>query len=355
MTSIGLLAINDIVTTARYFERAATAAGYNVLTSFDPTAAIKSNLACLLVIDPFIGSPAPLVRASCPVIGVVIDAHQQLEPRLGYARYCDHVFVVQLDYMADFAALPHASTHWLPLGCDPDIHFVTGLDRTIDVSFVGKLGRPGSVRHAILSRVLPAFDTNNYARSHTPREMGKIYSRSKIVFNKSINGDLNMRFFEGLAAGALLVTDRIGNGLDRMGTDGVHYVTYDTADEAIDKIRHYLAHDAEREAIARAGQQLVFASHTYAHRLSEILKIVASQSQARAPARDAPRSLEAIWRSEYMRMVGTPVGGALSLLAEGHLAPQVVGNVAVGVVRGLVRPLRQRLQTMSRPHGKTES
>ncbi len=30
--------------------------------------------------------------------------------------------------------------------------------------------------------------TNDYGQYYTPREMGAIYSRSKIVFNKSING-----------------------------------------------------------------------------------------------------------------------------------------------------------------------
>ena len=46
--------------------------------------------------------------------------------------------------------------------------------------------------------------------------MGRIYSESKIVLNASINGDLNMRVFEALTSGALLVTDRIENGLDTL-------------------------------------------------------------------------------------------------------------------------------------------
>ena len=49
----------------------------------------------------------------------------------------------------------------------------------------------------MLRAVLPQFATNDVSRSYNPQQMGEVYSRSKIVFNKSINGDLNMRFFEG--------------------------------------------------------------------------------------------------------------------------------------------------------------
>jgi len=39
-----------------------------------------------------------------------------------------------------------------------------------------------------------------------------------------------MRVFEGLAAGAVLLTDRIGNGLSELVTDRAHVVMYDLTD-----------------------------------------------------------------------------------------------------------------------------
>lgn len=344
MSRLGIVAVDDVVTTARYFERAAREDGHAVAVHTGSAAPLDADLAQLLVMDPFVMSPGRLRTAPCPVLGYVIDAHQQLGPRLAYSKYFDHVFVAQPEYIEQFQALPHPSVHWLPLGCDPHVHFVPGLARSIDVGFVGKLGQPGSERHATLSRVLSAFATNDWSRPYTPAEMGEVYSRSKIVFNKSINRDLNMRFFEGLAAGALLVTDRIGNGMERIGRAGEHYVVYDTADDAIAKIGYYLEHDDERAAIARAGQQLVFGDHTYAHRLRQMLDVAARNESARAPARTALPAIEARWRSELMRMNGTvPVNG-LSLLGEGHLLPSIWANVAVGMLRGTVRPMRQRLQ-----------
>ena len=54
-----------------------------------------------------------------------------------------------------------------------------------------------------------------------------------------------------IAAGALLVTDRIGNGLDELLTEGEHYVGYDTAEEAVTQIERYLADEDARAGLVR--------------------------------------------------------------------------------------------------------
>jgi hypothetical protein len=174
--------------------------------------------------------------------------------------------------------------------------------------------------------------------------MGEIYSRSKIVFNKSINRDLNMRFFEGLASGALLVTDRIGNGLADVAQEGVHYVGYDTAEEAIEKIGYYLTHEDERAAIAARGQALAFERHTYAARLATILDVVATRPEARAPARSAPRTLEGQWRSECLRLQGGSPAEIAALLVNAGWSIPMLRNACVAAVRGVIRPLRQSLR-----------
>ena len=339
---LGVLAVPDDTTTARYFETAGDKVGCKFMrlnAPLDPTAGM--GLDAVMVVDPCLISPGALGRIDSPVIGVLIDVHLGLSERLAYARYFDHVFVAQPDYLPQFRALPHPSAHWLPLGCDPDVHFVPGQERIYEVGFVGKFGVPGSDRFETLTRVLGQFVTNDTARSYSPREMGTIYSRSKIVFNKSINGDLNMRFFEGLAAGALVVTDRIGNGLADVACEGEHYVGYSSIEEAIAVIRHYLASDADREAIAHRGQAHAFTHHTYAHRMARILEAV-RQPDTKGPARSAPPKLEALFRSECMRIQGARFGEVMGLVAEGNLSGASAISAATALARGVVRPLRQR-------------
>ncbi|MEM6532611.1 MAG: glycosyltransferase [Myxococcota bacterium] len=283
------------------------------------------------MIDPWLYEPAALARLPCKTMAYLIDVHRTLDVRLMFARYVDSVFVAQLEYLPYFERLPHPSVTWLPLACDPSVHFVPGLDRAYDVGFVGKLGEPGTVRHQTLSRVLTQFQSNDTSKYYLPEEMGRVYSSSKIVVNCSIGGDLNMRFFEALASGALVVTDRIGNGLDVVGRAGEHFVTYRTPEDAVEQIGKYLADDQGRQRIAMRGQSLAISTETYRHRLSEMLEVALSSTGV-APARTASRRQERLWRSRWYRAKGVKPIEALRFIARG-VGPKDLVSIAVGIAR----------------------
>lgn len=326
--------------TALYFEQASRAAGHAVsVTQMAEAVGTAGPFDFFLAVDPWFEGERILPGLACPTAVVLIDVHRDLPTRAMFARLFDHVFVAQREQAAVIART-HDSVHWLPLAGDPAVHFVPDLPRDIDVGFVGKLGAPGTERHAVLSHVLGRFRTNDYARPHTPWEMGQVYSRSRIVFNKSIGGDVNMRVFEALAAGALLVTDRIGNGLDELLTEGEHFVGYDTAEEAVAQIERYLADEAERARIAQAGQDLLRARHTYDARLARILDVVREAGAARpAPVRHVSPARRRLWRAEWARRRGISASAAVRLLAEG-LPPAGYADLAVGLARTARRRLR---------------
>ncbi len=62
--------------------------------------------------------------------------------------------------------------------------------------------------------------------------------------------------------------------LERCFAIGREVVVYADLDDLVDKIRHYVAHDAEREAIAAAAHRRALAEHTYARRLGEIVAAI---------------------------------------------------------------------------------
>jgi hypothetical protein len=86
------------------------------------------------------------------------------------------------------------------------------------------LGPTGGWRNVVLNKVLPNFRTNDFNKFYSPIDMGSIYGKSKIVFNASIREDLNMRFFEALASGALLVTDRIPEAVGDLFEENVDFI-----------------------------------------------------------------------------------------------------------------------------------
>lgn len=255
-------------TTARYFERAIDALDLfqcvYLDALFDPALLVSQDI--LFYVDPAPAWPLGLESLPCLTVAYLIDVHNDLRSRLQMAQFFDAVFIAQRDYVPAFQLMGHPQVYWLPLACDPGIHNTDSRTRPYDVGYVGKLGMRGTERYKILTSVLPKYRTNDYLRYHAPWEMANVYGQSKIVINASINGDVNMRVFEAMAAGALLVTDRIGNGLSELFEEGTHYVGYSTISEAMEKIGYFLNKSAEREQIARAAQQAVLEHHTYGRR-----------------------------------------------------------------------------------------
>jgi spore maturation protein CgeB len=84
-------------------------------------------------------------------------------------------------------------------------------------------------------------------------------NKSKIFVTKiSKWKNVEMRYFEILACGTMLLTDK-PNDLELYGfEDGKHLVLYDgTLEDLKGKILYYLEHDEEREQIARQGMDFV--------------------------------------------------------------------------------------------------
>jgi 2-polyprenyl-3-methyl-5-hydroxy-6-metoxy-1,4-benzoquinol methylase/Flp pilus assembly protein TadD len=87
---------------------------------------------------------------------------------------------------------------------------------------------------------------------------------------------MNMRVFEVLACGSLLVTDRAeGSGLEELFRDGEHLAVYDDSN-LVDKVRYYLEHEDLREKIAGQGREEILARHTYGHRAAELERVIFS-------------------------------------------------------------------------------
>lgn len=103
-------------------------------------------------------------------------------------------------------------------------------------------------------------------------ELPRFYPCSAINFNctsKQMKGAVNQRIFDAPATGAFVLTDW------RPQMDALfepHEIAcYHDKEEIPELVRHYLAHPAERQAVARAGRERVLRCHTWAHRLKEML------------------------------------------------------------------------------------
>jgi 2-polyprenyl-3-methyl-5-hydroxy-6-metoxy-1,4-benzoquinol methylase len=209
-----------------------------------------------------------------PAAWWAIDTHLNFAWCADRARDFDRVFAAQRDGSAKLEAEGISHATWLPLACDPDVHRKHEVPKRHDVAFVGNVF-PGP-REDLLGRLRRRFRSAFVGRAYFD-EMAEIYSASRLVFNRSLEDDVNMRVFEALACGSLLLTnDLTGNGQAELFQDGVHLATYRDADDLVDKASYYLEREEIRERIAAAGRAEALARHTYRHRMESLLRAAES-------------------------------------------------------------------------------
>lgn len=103
-----------------------------------------------------------------------------------------------------------------------------------------------------------------------------LYQRARIGFNVHNRGDYTVgsyRLFDLPANGVMQISDG-GEYLESFFRVGEEIVAYRNADELIDLVRYYLAHEEERRRIAMNGYRRVLSDHRIGRRLTEAADLI---------------------------------------------------------------------------------
>jgi len=202
------------------------------------------------------------------------------------------------------SSLPNFVDHFRQMGLSAELHGfafeprilskLSDENEEIPVSFVGSLSWHHKARIRLLEHLCARLGVQVWGKGieglpknspirecHMGQawgiEMYQILRNSRMTLNHHISVAEsyanNMRLFEATGVGPLLITDWKVN-LDEMFEPGKEVVAYRTPEECVELIQYYLEHDAEREAIAYAGQQRTLREHTYYQRMEELVDIV---------------------------------------------------------------------------------
>ncbi len=234
--------------------------------------------------------PQGIQKLPFPTACYMIDSHLNLSWHLDWAKQFDFVFVAQKKYIPDFKNAGCRNVYWLPLGCTPGIHKKFDVEKIYDIGFVGSITK-NHVRRKMLLDKLSRYFNVHIERSFL-EDMALTFSRSKIIFNEAIKDDLNMRVFEALSTGSLLFTDSAKeSGLADFFNDREHLVIYND-DNIIELADYYLIHPKEREAIAERGREEVLKSHTYDHRVREMVEKIFRSQKSEVRSQDKSETIE---------------------------------------------------------------
>ena len=161
----------------------------------------------------------------------------------------------------------------LPLACYPKLHKRYPDEKQFyDIGFIGNHTYP--YRRKLLEMLKQNFKVL-CTTSKPGEEYSRLLNQCKLTFNCSMQEDVNMRFFEAISCGRLLLTDYLP-AQDQFASVGKHYITYADEKDLIDYVRFYLNHEKERERVAKAGMIHIQQNHNYDKRLKQLLCLVKS-------------------------------------------------------------------------------
>lgn len=170
-----------------------------------------------------------------------------------------------------FKQLGARQIFWLPCAAvDPSIHQKLESVKSRDVVFVGS---KTPYRDSILSQLSEAGIEVHHPEIWAPVEMNQMFNESKIVLNIHLSELLNTetRVAEVLGSGAFLLSETLSS--PDLIKEGVHFAEWKSGDvpDLVEKIKHYLSNQTEREKIAQNGHDFIHENYTYEKLMGQAL------------------------------------------------------------------------------------
>lgn len=214
----------------------------------------------------------------------------------------DCIFTIQPGEFERILNKNQIRNYYLPTGFNEKTSFAVGHKKTEEVVFIGS---PYQNRIEILEKLAKTdipfklwgngwekAEISTVLKKHlgepvgwiSPEKYSEIFRSAKIAMNLHSSpyagqgvhteGDfLNPWVFAIPACGALQIVDRRPL-IKRFFKEGEDIICYGSAEEMQEKIKYYLANDAEREEIVKRSLRTVNQKHSYEERALQILKYI---------------------------------------------------------------------------------
>jgi hypothetical protein len=250
--------------------------------------------------------PSDLQHCPIPTVSLDIDSFWWMESRIRWSMLYDYVFVWHKSFVPRYEAAGHPKVYAMPHAVDALIYKNCSpeSDRPLDVGWVGRFGYGHYARRRrIIGGLASRFKLNDFEKKYTKQETTDVYCQSKIVVNISRDEfpqEANMRCYEAMGAGALLITQNPTELTEWGFHEGEHFVGWRSESEVPALVDRYLHNENERVKIARAGRDMTMSGFTFQHCRDRMLAVLREcPNQFFAPARNWPREKISLVYLEY--------------------------------------------------------
>lgn len=198
-----------------------------------------------------------------------------------YSPYFSYVVTTDRDALERYNEIGVKNVIHSQWACNHYLYRRMNTNQENDVTFIGQ---PHGDRRSVINRIADAgLEVGTYGFGwHTGKlstyQMIEMFNKTKINLNLSNSSrgkhdQIKGRDFEIPGCGGFMLraaNPHLGEYFDI----GKELIVYDTVDDLIDKIRYYLKHPEERDAVRDAAYRRVLREHTYEIRFEKIFKMV---------------------------------------------------------------------------------
>lgn len=239
--------------------------------------------------------PSDLHLCPIPTVSLDIDSFGWTSSRIRWAMLFDYVFLWHPSLVPAYKAAGHPKVFALPHAADATVFQKIAIlaDRSLDVGWVGGFGYAHyGRRRRIVDALASRFTMNDFSRRYSKEETAEVYMQSKIVVNVSREDfpqEANMRCYEAMAGGALLITG-VPTELTEWGfREGEHFLGWRDESEIPDLVDYYLRSEEKRAEIARSGRERTLSEFTFQKCRDKMTSVLREHpNEFFAPARHWP-------------------------------------------------------------------
>lgn len=207
------------------------------------------------------------------------------EDIIAKGRAADWIFTAAPGDIDTYRELGCNHIRYLPQACDHEIFWSQGLDRDIDISFVGN--NYGSHRRGIIGKVHERYGDRFKLFSKTDtwgvpvwkavsqEGAADVFSRSKITLNMSETPEddkWSRRVWDAMGCGAVVAAQHCPSFSDFFSDNEM--VTWTDVPSLFDVVDRILDNEKMRQQMSSQAAGLMLDHHTYKHRVQELLDIV---------------------------------------------------------------------------------
>lgn len=217
--------------------------------------------------------PSGIEESPFPTAAIIGDWNLSFNALRESAGLFDYLFT-DLKGVEIFKRHGYSNVEYFPMfSFDPEVHRpLPDIEKVYDICFIGNLNHAVQreraqwlKRIAMLSQKYKVIIANGiYGENYT-----RLLNQSKIIFNKSIRGEMNMRAYEAPACCTLLFFEEENLEVRNFYTDRVHCVLYNESNLE-DLLDYYLSNESERGKIVQNGYERV-QELTYEKRTEKLL------------------------------------------------------------------------------------